>query len=155
MTRDDDFFVPLNVRVQKARRVEADLFVSIHADAFITPNARGSSVFALSDHGATSTAARWMANKENSSDPDRRDQHQVSVDETVSRAMLDMSTTAKIHDSLRYGGFVLDEIGSINKLHKGSVEQAGFAVLQQRPDISFGARRNRVYFEPGRRSEAQ
>jgi N-acetylmuramoyl-L-alanine amidase len=133
MTRDDDFFVPLNVRVQKARRVEADLFVSIHADAFITPSARGSSVFALSDHGASSAAARWMANRENSSD-------QIgginikNVDETVSRALLDMSTTAQIHDSLRYGTYVLDEIGQINKLHKGSVEQAGFAVLKA-PDI--------------------
>ena len=133
MTRDDDFFVPLNVRVQKARRVEADLFVSIHADAFITPNARGSSVFALSDHGATSTAARWMANKENSSDL-IGGINIKSQDETVSRAMLDMSTTAQIHDSLRYGSFVLDEIGSINKLHKGSVEQASFAVLKA-PDI--------------------
>jgi N-acetylmuramoyl-L-alanine amidase len=133
MTRDDDYFVPLNVRVQKARRVEADLFVSIHADAFITPTARGSSVFALSEHGASSAAARWMADRENSSD-------QIgginikSVDETVSRALLDMSTTAQIHDSLRYGTYVLDEIGTINKLHKGSVEQAGFAVLKA-PDI--------------------
>jgi len=133
MTRDDDYFVPLNVRVQKARRVEADLFVSIHADAFITPSARGSSVFALSDHGATSTAARWMANKENSSDL-IGGINIKSVDETVSRALLDMSTTAQIHDSLRYGNFVLDEIGTINKLHKGSVEQAGFAVLKA-PDI--------------------
>jgi len=133
MTRDDDYFVPLNVRVQKARRVEADLFVSIHADAFITPEARGSSVFALSDHGASSTAARWMANKENSSDL-IGGINIKSVDETVSRALLDMSTTAQIHDSLRYGNFVLDEIGTINKLHKGSVEQASFAVLKA-PDI--------------------
>jgi len=133
MTRDDDYFVPLNVRVQKARRVEADLFVSIHADAFITPEARGSSVFALSDHGASSTAARWMANKENASDL-IGGINIKSVDETVSRALLDMSTTAQIHDSLRYGNFVLDEIGTINKLHKGSVEQASFAVLKA-PDI--------------------
>ena len=133
MTRDDDYFVPLNVRVQKARRVEADLFVSIHADAFITPEARGSSVFALSDHGASSTAARWMANKENASDL-IGGINIKSVDETVSRALLDMSTTAQIHDSLRYGNFVLDEIGTINKLHKGSVEQASFAVLTA-PDI--------------------
>jgi len=133
MTRDDDFFVPLNVRVQKARRVEADLFVSIHADAFITPSARGSSVFALSDHGASSTAARWMADKENASDL-IGGINIKSVDETVSRALLDMSTTAQIHDSLRYGSYVLDEIGTINKLHKGSVEQAGFAVLKA-PDI--------------------
>ncbi|CAB3776938.1 N-acetylmuramoyl-L-alanine amidase [Pararobbsia alpina] len=133
MTRDDDFFVPLNVRVQKARRVEADLFVSIHADAFITPEARGSSVFALSDHGATSTAAKWMANRENSSDLIGGINIKTQ-DETVSRALLDMSTTAQIRDSMRYGSFVLDEIGDINKLHKGSVEQAGFAVLKA-PDI--------------------
>ncbi|MFX1671422.1 N-acetylmuramoyl-L-alanine amidase [Paraburkholderia sp. A2WS-5] len=133
MTRDADFFVPLNVRVQKARRVGADLFVSIHADAFTTPEARGSSVFALSEHGASSAAARWMANKENSSD-------QIgginvkTADAYVNRALFDMSTTAQIRDSLRYGGFVLNEVGSINKLHKGSVEQAGFAVLKA-PDI--------------------
>ncbi|WP_240648336.1 N-acetylmuramoyl-L-alanine amidase [Pararobbsia silviterrae] len=133
MTRDDDFFVPLNVRVQKARRVEADLFVSIHADAFTTPEARGSSVFALSDHGASSTAAKWMADKENSSDL-IGGINIKSQDESVSRALLDMSTTAQIRDSMRYGGFVLDEIGDINKLHKGSVEQAGFAVLKA-PDI--------------------
>jgi N-acetylmuramoyl-L-alanine amidase len=133
MTRDADFFVPLNVRVQKARRVGADLFVSIHADAFTTPEASGSSVFALSDHGASSAAARWMANKENSSD-------QIgginikSADASVNRALFDMSTTAQIRDSMRYGNFVLKEIGGINRLHKGSVEQAGFAVLKA-PDI--------------------
>ncbi|WP_175944881.1 N-acetylmuramoyl-L-alanine amidase [Caballeronia sp. BCC1704] len=133
MTRDADFFVPLNVRVQKAQRVGADLFVSIHADAFTTPDARGSSVFALSEHGASSAAARWMANKENSSD-------QVgginvkTQDASVNRALFDMSTTAQIRDSMRYGSFVLNEIGGINKLHKGSVEQAGFAVLKA-PDI--------------------
>jgi N-acetylmuramoyl-L-alanine amidase len=133
MTRDADFFVPLNVRVQKARRVGADLFVSIHADAFTTPLARGSSVFALSEHGASSAAARWMADKENSSD-------QIgginikSDDAAVNRALFDMSTTAQIRDSMRYGNFVLNEIGDINKLHKGSVEQAGFAVLKA-PDI--------------------
>jgi N-acetylmuramoyl-L-alanine amidase len=133
MTRDQDFFVPLNVRVQKARRVGADLFVSIHADAFTTPEAHGSSVFALSDHGASSAAARWMANKENSSD-------QIgginikSADAAVNRALFDMSTTAQIRDSLRYGNFVLKEVGEVNKLHKGSVEQAGFAVLKA-PDI--------------------
>jgi N-acetylmuramoyl-L-alanine amidase len=133
LTRDADFFVPLGDRVKKARRVQADLFVSIHADAFTDPSARGSSVFALSDHGASSAAARWMANKENASD-------QIgginikSADATVNRALFDMSTTAQIRDSMRYGNFVLKEIGGINKLHKGSVEQAGFAVLKA-PDI--------------------
>ncbi|HEY3537106.1 MAG TPA: N-acetylmuramoyl-L-alanine amidase [Trinickia sp.] len=133
MTRDADFFVPLNVRVQKARRVSADLFVSIHADAFTTPAARGSSVFALSEHGASSAAARWMANKENASDL-IGGINVKTADETVNRALFDMSTTAQIRDSLRYGSFVLREIGDINKLHKGSVEQAGFAVLKA-PDI--------------------
>ena len=133
MTRDADFFVPLAVRVQKARRVGADLFVSIHADAFTSPSARGSSVFALSERGATSAAARWMAQKENSSDliggVDFKTQ-----DVTLTRALFDMSTTAQIRDSLKYGNYVLKEIGNINKLHKGSVEQAGFAVLKA-PDI--------------------
>ncbi|MBN3727601.1 N-acetylmuramoyl-L-alanine amidase [Burkholderia sp. Ac-20379] len=133
MTRDNDFFVPLNVRVQKARRVGADLFVSIHADAFTTPQAHGSSVFALSDHGATSAAARWMANKENSSD-NIGGINVKTQDVSVNRALFDMSTTAQIRDSLRYGNFVLREVGTINKLHKGSVEQAGFAVLKA-PDI--------------------
>ncbi|UVS96905.1 N-acetylmuramoyl-L-alanine amidase [Burkholderia glumae] len=133
MTRDNDFFVPLNVRVQKARRVGADLFVSIHADAFTTPQAHGSSVFALSDHGATSAAARWIANKENSSDT-IGGINVKTQDVSVNRALFDMSTTAQIRDSLRYGNFVLKEVGTINKLHKGSVEQAGFAVLKA-PDI--------------------
>ncbi|HEY2022790.1 N-acetylmuramoyl-L-alanine amidase [Paraburkholderia sp.] len=133
MTRDADFFVPLNVRVQKARRVGADLFVSIHADAFTTPEAKGSSVFALSEHGASSAAARWMANKENSSD-EIGGINVKSADATVNRTLFDMSTTAQIRDSMRYGNFVLKEIGDINKLHKGSVEQAGFAVLKA-PDI--------------------
>ncbi|SDV49443.1 N-acetylmuramoyl-L-alanine amidase [Chitinasiproducens palmae] len=133
MTRDDDFFVPLGVRVQKARRVDADIFVSIHADAFTSPSANGSSVFALSEHGASSAAARWMANKENSSD----EIGGVSIktqDVALSRALLDMSTTAQIRDSMKYGHYVLQEIGKLNRLHKGSVEQAGFAVLKS-PDI--------------------
>ncbi|MGU7781671.1 N-acetylmuramoyl-L-alanine amidase [Burkholderia sp. PU8-34] len=133
MTRDADFFVPLNVRVQKARRVGADLFVSIHADAFTTPSASGSSVFALSDHGASSAAARWLANKENASDLIGGINIKTQ-DAAVSRALFDMSTTAQIRDSLRYGNYVLKEVGGINKLHKGSVEQAGFAVLKA-PDI--------------------
>ena len=133
MTRDSDFFVPLNVRVQKARQVRADLFVSIHADAFTTPEARGSSVYALSEHGASSAAAGWMARKENSSD-EIGGINIKTQDVAVSRALLDMSTTAQIRDSMKYGSFVLRQIGGINKLHKGSVEQAGFAVLKA-PDI--------------------
>ena len=133
LTRDDDYFVPLNVRVAKARRVRADLFVSIHADAFTTPHARGSSVFALSEHGATSSAARWLAQRENEADLiggvnlDNRDP-------ILAKTLLDLSQTAQINDSLRVGRSVLDGIGAINPLHKGSVEQAGFAVLKA-PDI--------------------
>jgi N-acetylmuramoyl-L-alanine amidase len=133
LTRDADFFVPLHVRVQKARRVQADLFVSIHADAFITPTARGASVFALSQNGASSTAARWIADKENKADliggvnVKAQDQH-------VARALLDMSTTAQINDSLKLAGALLGEIGNVGRLHKRGVEQAGFAVLKA-PDI--------------------
>ncbi len=134
LTRDADFFVPLGVRVQKARRVQADLFVSIHADAFTTPAARGASVFALSQSGASSSAARWLANKEN--DADRVGGVNVGNHEAqVQRALLDMSTTAQINDSLKLGGAMLGEIKGIGaRLHKGQVEQAGFAVLKA-PDI--------------------
>ncbi len=133
MTRDSDFFVPLNVRVQKARRVQADLFVSIHADAFVSPDARGASVFALSERGASSSAARWLANKENNADL-IGGTNMGNKDAQVSRVLLDLSTTAQINDSMQVGRSVLTEIGGINKLHKGSVEQAGFAVLKA-PDI--------------------
>ncbi len=133
LTRDADFFVPLHERVKKARRVQADLFVSIHADAFFTPEARGASVFALSQSGASSSAARWMANRENAADLVGGVNVAVK-DETVMRAMLDMSTTAQIKDSLKLGGEVLGQIGKVGRLHKGSVEQASFAVLKA-PDI--------------------
>ncbi|QFZ84485.1 AMIN domain-containing protein [Variovorax paradoxus] len=134
LTRDADFFVPLGVRVQKARRVQADLFVSIHADAFTTPAARGASVFALSQSGASSSAARWLANKEN--DADKVGGVNVGNHEAqVQRALLDMSTTAQINDSLKLGGAMLGEIKGIGaRLHKAQVEQAGFAVLKA-PDI--------------------
>ncbi|MBO9537247.1 N-acetylmuramoyl-L-alanine amidase [Herbaspirillum sp.] len=133
LTRDADFFVPLGQRVVKARKVQADLFVSIHADAFVQPTARGSSVFALSEKGASSTAARWLANKENSADLIGG----VNIkthDRQLASVLLDLSTTAQINDSLRVGNAVLKEIGGINRLHKGAVEQAGFAVLKA-PDI--------------------
>lgn len=133
LTRDADFFVPLGERVRKARRVQADLFVSIHADAFLTPQARGASVFALSENGASSAAARWMANRENAADV-VGGVNLKSADATVLRTMLDMSTTAQIKDSLRIGKEVLGQIGRVGKLHKGRVEQAGFAVLKA-PDI--------------------
>lgn len=133
LTRDGDFFVPLQTRVAKARNVQADLFVSIHADAFVETSARGSSVFVLSEKGASSTAARWLAQKENDADLiggvniNTQDKHLASV-------LLDLSTTAQINDSIKLGKVVLKEIGGINRLHKGSVEQAGFAVLKA-PDI--------------------
>lgn len=133
LTRDGDYFVPLHVRVQKARKVQADLFVSIHADAWIEPTARGSSVFALSEKGASSTAARWLANKENSADQIGG----VNIkgqDVHLARVLLDLSTTAQINDSLKLAKAVLGEIGGINRLHKSAVEQAGFAVLKA-PDI--------------------
>ena len=133
LTRDGDYFVPLGTRVEKARRVQADLFVSIHADAFTTPAARGASVFALSQGGASSTAARWLANKENQADLVGGLNVQ-SKDRHVQRALLDMSTTAQINDSLRLGTVLLGEIRHVGKLHKPRVEQAGFAVLKA-PDI--------------------
>lgn len=133
LTRDADFFVPLHDRVRKARRVQADLFVSIHADAFMTPQARGASVFALSERGASSSAARWLATKENAADliggVDIKSRHA-----DVMRTLFDMSTTAQIKDSLKLAGEVLGQIGRVGRLHKPQVEQAGFAVLKA-PDI--------------------
>ncbi len=133
LTRDADFFVPLQMRVQKARKVQADLFVSIHADAFVEPTARGSSVFALSEKGASSTAARWLANKENSADL-IGGVNIKTKDRQLASVLLDLSTTAQINDSMKLAKVVLGEIGGINQLHKGAVEQAGFAVLKA-PDI--------------------
>jgi len=133
LTRDGDYFIPLHGRVVKARNMQADLFISIHADAFIRPDARGSSVFALSEKGATSASARYLAKKENESDLIGG----VSLDNkdvNLARTLLDLSQTATINDSLKLGKNVLKNIGEINTLHKGSVEQAGFAVLKS-PDI--------------------
>jgi N-acetylmuramoyl-L-alanine amidase len=133
LTRDGDFFIPLQNRVVKARKVNADLFVSIHADAFIKSDARGSSVFALSEHGATSAAARWLAKKEN--DADLIGGVNIDVkDVYLKQTLIDLSQTATINDSLKLGKSVLSELGEINDLHKGAVEQAGFAVLKA-PDI--------------------
>lgn len=133
MTRDADFFVPLHVRVQKAQRVQADLFISIHADAFMSPRPQGASVYALSTRGATSAAARWMADKENASDL-VGGLNVKARDATLQRALLDMSTAAQIKDSLRLGGAMLGEVGRVGRLHKTRVEQANFAVLRA-PDI--------------------
>ena len=133
LTRDDDYFVPLAQRVQKARRVQADLFVSIHADAFREPTARGSSVFALSEHGASSAAARWLAQRENAADL-IGGVNLEGRDPVLARTLLDLSQTAQINDSLKAGRQVLEVLGTRNALHKGTVEQAGFAVLKA-PDI--------------------
>ncbi|WP_035059954.1 N-acetylmuramoyl-L-alanine amidase [Andreprevotia chitinilytica] len=133
LTRDADFFVPLGVRVKKARAVQGDLFVSIHADAFIRPDASGSSVFTLSENGATSTAAKWLAKTQNDADLiggvkiDTKDVH-------LARVLMDLTQTATLNDSLKLGKSMLGELGGINRLHKGSVEQASFAVLKA-PDI--------------------
>ncbi len=133
LTRDGDYFVPLGTRVEKARKVQADLFVSIHADAFMLPTARGSSVFVLSEKGATSTAARWLAKKENQADM-IGGVNLAGSDLQLASVLLDLSTTAQINDSLKLGRAVLSEIGGIARLHKSHVEQAGFAVLKA-PDI--------------------
>ena len=133
MTRDADFFVPLGERVRKARRVQADLFVSIHADAFVRPEARGGSVFALSTGGATSAAARWMAERENGADQVGGINLAVRDDLTL-RVMADMGTTAQIRDSLQLGQQVLSRMRDVGRLHKPRVEQAGFAVLKS-PEI--------------------
>lgn len=133
LTRDSDYFVPLNLRVEKAKGVNADLFISLHADAFSAPSARGASVFALSQRGASSAAAKWMADKENSADL-VGGINLKARDETIQRVMLDMSTSAQIRDSLKVGNFLLQQIDKVASLHKGVVEQAGFAVLKA-PDM--------------------
>jgi len=133
LTRDGDYFIPLHERVNKARRAQADLFVSIHADAFIRPDARGSSVFALSEKGATSAAARWLAKRENEADLIGGVNLDVK-DVYLKQTLLDLSQTATIADSLKLGRAVLDQLGEVNTLHKPQVEQAGFAVLKA-PDI--------------------
>ena len=133
LIRDGDYFVPLAQRVTKARAAKADLFLSIHADAFIKPHARGSSVFALSENGATSVAARWLARKENEADLVGGINIDVK-DPFLKRTLIDLSQTATINDSLKLGHAVLQKIGGVNTLHKPHVEQAGFAVLKA-PDI--------------------
>lgn len=133
LTRDDDYFIPLHQRVQKARRLQADLFVSVHADAFIKPTARGSSVFVLSENGASSVAARWLAQRENAADLIGGVNLGVK-DPYLARTLMDLSQTATNNDSLKLGKAVLGELGGINTLHKAHVELAGFAVLKA-PDI--------------------
>jgi N-acetylmuramoyl-L-alanine amidase len=133
LTRDGDYYLGLGARVEKARKVRADLFVSIHADAFVRPHARGSSVFALSERRATSEAARWLASKENDSDLiggvslEAKESH-------VRQTILDLYQTATIDYSLRLGNSVLKRLERVNTLHKPHVEQASFAVLKA-PDV--------------------
>ncbi len=133
LTRDGDYFISLPMRLVKARQLNADLFVSVHADAFIKPHAKGSSVYALSERGATSAAARWLAKKENEADLIGGVNLDIK-DPYLKQTLLDLSQTATINDSLKLGREVLLEIGDINHLHKNDVEQAGFAVLKS-PDI--------------------
>ncbi len=132
LIRDGDYFIPLGGRVEKARKAHADLFVSIHADAFVRSNAHGSSVFALSEHGATSASANWLAKKENEADLIGGVNLAVK-DPYLARTLLDLSQTATISDSMKLAKHVLKELGGINTLHRGRVEQAGFAVLKS-PD---------------------
>ena len=134
LTRDGDYFVPLHERVRKARRVQADLLVSVHADAFMRREARGASVYALSTGAATSVAARWMAERENAADAVGGLNLATARDPHLLAAMLDMSTSAQIRDSLGIGETVLEQLARVGRLHKRTVEQAGFAVLKA-PDI--------------------
>ncbi|HEY7674314.1 MAG TPA: N-acetylmuramoyl-L-alanine amidase [Burkholderiales bacterium] len=134
LTRDGDYFVPLGMRVEKAKHVKADLFVSVHADAFAKPHVRGSSVFALSEHGATSTTAKFLAQRENNADLIGGVNIGALKDRYVAMTVADLSLTAQISDSLKLGRSVLGELGGVNLLHRGNVEQAGFAVLKA-PDI--------------------
>ncbi|MGA0120962.1 MAG: N-acetylmuramoyl-L-alanine amidase, partial [Methylophilaceae bacterium] len=133
LIRDGDYFIPLAKRVAKARKLQADLFISIHADAFTKKSVKGSSVFALSDRGASSAFAKFIANKENESDLVGG----ISIDDkhpVLAQTLLDLSQSATINDSMKLGRYVLDEVGQVNTLHKKYVEQAGFAVLKA-PDI--------------------
>jgi N-acetylmuramoyl-L-alanine amidase len=133
LTRDGDYFVPLATRVSKARAVKADLFVSIHADAFVKPRARGSSVYVLSDRGASSVEARWLANKENDADLVGGVNLRTRNRETA-QLLMELMTTSQIRDSRKFAASVLSELGDIGRLHKPRVEQAGFAVLKA-PDV--------------------
>ena len=133
LTRDGDYYLPLHVRVDKARKVKADLFVSIHADAFIRQHARGSSVFALSERRATSEAASWLAKKENEADLVGGVNLDIK-DVYLKKTLLDLAQTATIDHSLRLGDLVLRRLGAVNNLHRPRVEQASFAVLKA-PDV--------------------
>ena len=133
LIRDGDYFVPLAARVKKARKIKANIFISIHADAFTKRSVRGSSIFALSEKGATSAFAKLIANKENESDLIGG----VSIDDKeplLAKTLLDLSQSATVDDSINLGNHVLQKVKRVNRLHKKHVEQAGFAVLKA-PDI--------------------
>ena len=133
LIRDGDYFVPLAARVKKARKIKANIFISIHADAFTKRSVRGSSIFALSEKGATSAFAKLIANKENESDLIGG----VSIDDkdpVLAKTLLDLSQSATVDDSINLGNHVLSKVKRVNRLHKKHVEQAGFAVLKA-PDI--------------------
>lgn len=129
LTRNSDHFVSLGARVAIAQRVKANLLVSIHADAWVKSSARGSSVFALSQRGATSSAARWLAKSQNESDL-IGGVNIKNVDRQVAKVLVDMTSNWTIGYSLGLGTAVLQELKTINRLHKSRVEQAGFAVLK-------------------------
>ncbi|MFC5920485.1 N-acetylmuramoyl-L-alanine amidase [Neisseria weixii] len=132
MTRDEDVFIPLGVRVAKARARRADLFVSIHADSFTSPTARGTGVYILNPRGASSAAAKFLAQTQNNADAIGG--VRTSGNRHVDNALLDMAQTATMRDSRKIGQSVLTELGKINQLHKGRVDEANFAVLRA-PDI--------------------
>lgn len=132
MTRNEDIFIPLGVRVAKARKLQADVFVSVHADAFTNPSAKGTGVYALSPKGATSAAAKYLAQTQNAADSIGGVNY--STDKNINNTLFDLTQTATINDSLKLGKDVLNQLSRINNLHKGSVDQANFAVLKA-PDI--------------------
>lgn len=133
MIRTGDYFIELSARREKARRANADMFISIHADGFPDPRARGASVYAVSERGATSEAARILAERENAADLVGG----VSLKETddvLASVLVDLSKTATMSASLTVGQEVLEEIGEVAHLHKHRVQQAGFVVLKS-PDV--------------------
>lgn len=135
LTRNGDYFVPLRQRLKLARKGDADLFVAIHADAFFNTRARGASVYAISQHGATSEAARWLAQSENYSELGDVELNELKDDSAMLRSVLiDLAQTATIQDSLSLGNKMLDALNKVSALHKSNVEQAPFLVLKS-PDI--------------------
>lgn len=137
LTRDGDYYIGLRQRTQLAREQKADFFVSVHADAFNSPRPEGSSVYALSQRGATSETAQWLADSENRADLIGGVDGSLSLrdkDQVLRGVLLDLTMTATLNDSLSIGGQVLEQLGRINRLHKSRVEQAGFMVLKS-PDI--------------------